>query len=116
MKTFDLAEYFEVRSSAIHGQGVFSLNTMQTGDYLGRYEGPSTLENDTYVLWIENDHGEWEGCDGQNELKYLNHSDRPNAEFDGLDLYAIADIKPGDEVTFDYGEEFRDSLQDEAAL
>ena len=38
-------------------------------------------------------------------LRYLNHCSKPNAEFDGPDLYAISDIKPGEEITFDYGEE-----------
>lgn len=102
--------FLEVKLSPIHGKGVFATDFCNEGDYLGRYEGLPTQENDTYVLWIENDDGEWEGCDGQNDLKFLNHSDHPNAEFDGLDLYAIADIQPGTEVTFDYGEEFKASL------
>lgn len=108
----DLSQLFEVEDSPIHGKGVFSKQAIEEGEYIGSYEGPSTQENDTYVLWMEDDNGEWEGCDGQNELKYLNHSDEPNAEFDGLDLYSIAEIEPGDEVTFDYGEEFRESLSD----
>lgn len=106
----ELHQRFEIKDSPIHGKGVFAKITLEEGDYLGRYEGPSTQEDDTSVLWVENDDGEWEGCDGQNELKFLNHSAEPNAEFDGLDLYAIEEIQPGDEVTFDYGEEFRASI------
>ena len=73
--------------------------------YLGRYHGPRVDENGMHVLWVENDDGEWEGFDGENILRYLNHCKEPNAEFDGRDLYAIRDIRPGEEITFDYGEE-----------
>ncbi len=41
-----------------------------------------------------------------NQLRYLNHSPKPNAEFEGAELYAIRAIKPGEEITFDYGREF----------
>ncbi len=63
-----------------------------------------------HVLWVESgddDSGEeWIGYDGDNELRFLNHAARPNGEMDGLDLYAIRDIRAGEEITIDYGEEF----------
>ena len=42
------------------------------------------------------------GCDGKNLLRYLNHAEPGNAEFDELDLYARTNIKTGDEITFNY--------------
>lgn len=72
---------------------------------MGSYQGPETQENDTYVLWYEGDDGEWNGCDGKNLLRYINHRKPPCAEFSGLDLYAIHDIKIGEEITIDYGDE-----------
>ena len=91
--------------SKIHGKGLFSQVEIENGAYLGRYHGPKVDENDMHVLWVENDDGKWEGIDGENILRYLNQCKKPNAEFDGRDLYAIRDIKPGEEITFDYGEE-----------
>jgi hypothetical protein len=34
--------------------------------------------------------------------RFLNHSCRPNAAFQGLRLFALQDLDVGDEVTFDY--------------
>ncbi|MBT8075418.1 MAG: SET domain-containing protein, partial [Gammaproteobacteria bacterium] len=31
---------------------------------------------------------------------------QPNGEMDGLDLYARRNIRAGEEITIDYGEEF----------
>lgn len=100
-----LQKYFFVDDSDIHGKGLFSKLRIKSGTYLGRYHGPKVKDNDMHVLWIEQDDGGWQGINGENMLRYLNHCNKPNAEFDGQDLYAIRDIKPGDEVTFDYGEE-----------
>jgi len=46
---------------------------------------------------------QWTGYDGRNELRFMNHSDQPNAELDGLDCYALTDIQAGTEITIDYG-------------
>jgi SET domain-containing protein len=43
-----------------------------------------------------------EGRRGLNLLRYLNHAERPNAEFDGFDLYALKNIRAGEEITFNY--------------
>jgi len=72
---------------------------------------PQTLQNDTHVLWVEagttaDGETDWIGYDGNNELRFLNHARPPNGEMDGLDLYARRDIKAGEEITIDYGEEF----------
>ncbi len=42
---------------------------------------------------------------GRNKLRFLNHSNDPNAFFDGFDLFAKKPIQPGDEIPFDYGED-----------
>jgi SET domain-containing protein len=89
--------------SPIHGQGCFARIAFQEGDYIGTYEGPSASRDGTYVLWISEDRRHWTGRSGRNLLRWLNHSETPNAAFDGFDLYAIAPISPGDEITFDYG-------------
>ncbi|MBT5231703.1 MAG: SET domain-containing protein-lysine N-methyltransferase, partial [Methylococcales bacterium] len=71
------------------------------------YEGPITIENSTYVLWVDRD-GEEIGVRGENDLKYLNHSSTPNAEFDDVKLYTLTTIKPGQEITIHYGADWDD--------
>ena len=46
---------------------------------------------------------DWTGYEGRNEMRFMNHSDDPNAEMDGLYCYAVRDIALGCEITIDYG-------------
>ena len=101
-----LAERVRVAESGIHGKGVFARTLLFEDDLIGIYSGPMVQFDDTYVLWIEERDGTWFGIDGMNELRYLNHSSRPNAEFEGDALYALRSIAPGEELTIDYGEDW----------
>ena len=101
----DLQIYFYVNESGIHGKGLFARMFIEAGTYLGTYDGPETEENGMHVLWAEQEDESWVGRDGQNMLRYLNHSTAPCAEFDGFELFSIIDIEPHQEVTIDYGEE-----------
>lgn len=90
--------------SPIHGHGCFAKVSFATGELIGIYEGPEVSEDGTYVLWIYQPDGDaLIGRDGRNLLRWLNHSDDPNAEFDGFALYARRAIAPDEEITFDYG-------------
>ena len=103
----------EVRKSSIHGRGVYAVEPIAAGEQIGSYLGTVTEEDDTYVLWVADEDGQWYGIDGENDLKFLNHSFTPNAEFDGEQLHALRDITPGEEITFHYGEEFVEWLRDQ---
>jgi uncharacterized protein len=101
-----------VDASGIHGRGLFAQQTIPAGTLIGRYEGRPTRENGTHVLWIEGQgNGEWLGIDGCNDLRFVNHSDQPNCEMDGQDLYAARDVGAGEEITIYYGDEFSADLQ-----
>ncbi len=89
--------------SKIHGNGLFAKTAIGEGEYIGTYEGPAAKRDGTYVLWVFEDDKEPVGRSGRNLLRYLNHQDDGNAEFDGFDLYALYDIEPHEEITFDYG-------------
>lgn len=90
-----------VAPSRIHGKGLFARCSLERGQYIGTYLGPGAQRNGSHVLWVE-DGDEWVGRRGFNRLRYLNHSSRPNAEFDGFDLYVIRRIHPHEEITIDY--------------
>jgi SET domain-containing protein len=98
----------EVRVSPIHGRGLFATRAFEPGELIGTYEGPRATENGTYVLWVEDVDGSFYGVHGENELRYLNHSSKPNADFDDELLYAAQRINLGDEICFHYGEDWED--------
>lgn len=93
-----------VAPSAIHGQGLFAALPLQAGQLIGFYEGPMVEEDGAHVLWIEDETGSsWTGYDGVNEMRYMNHADKPTAEMDGLYCYALVNMETDTEVTIDYG-------------
>ena len=99
---------YRVRRSPIHGRGLFARAVIPAGQRIGLYEGPVTARDGDYVLWLDDDDLGEVGIDGQNELRYVNHSRRPNAVFEGQELFALETIPPGAEITHDYGEDWSD--------
>ena len=103
-----MTDRIESRPSPVHGTGVFAVAPIAAGDHVGRYEGDPSADDGTYVLWVEDDDGDWVGIEGTGVLRFLNHSRTPNVEFDGPDLYAVRDIAPDEELLFDYGDDWAD--------
>lgn len=96
-----------VAPSTIHGLGLFANVPISRGTYIGRYSGTRTKENDTYVLWLEDGDGGMFGIDGDCDLRFANHSSKPNARMDSEGrLFADADIPAGEEITWHYGDEW----------
>lgn len=94
----------EIKTSSLHGRGVFARKKLKKHSYLGTFEGSETKKNSSHVLWIHDpETGKETGRLGKNMLRFLNHSARPNAEFDLWELRAVKDISPGEEITIDYG-------------
>lgn len=87
--------------SPIHGTGLFARVRIAKGTYIGTYQGPQAKRDGKYVLWVH-DGDDVTGRRGMNILRYTNHAERPNAEFDGFDMYALRVIKPGEEITINY--------------
>ncbi len=92
--------------SDIHGVGVFAITPIAEGAFIGNYTGLPTAVDGTYVLWIEDDDGNFAGVDGDGVLARLNHSSSPNVEFDGPALFALRPIEEGEELVFHYGDEW----------
>ena len=98
----------EVRPSPVHGQGVFATRRIRKGAWIGMFEGGQTRRDGMHVLWVIDDDGREVGIRGENDLRFLNHSLDPNAEFDGTGLFALRNIQPDCEVTFHYGDGWSD--------
>ena len=95
-----------VKSSEIHGKGLFSEMFFRAGDMIGAFKVVESRRDGKYRIWVEIDDGHVRPFRAINNLKYANHSDLPNAELDGLHMYAIRPILPGEEITFHYGEDW----------
>ena len=96
----------KVRRSPIHGRGLFAESAIAQGTTIGEYAGPPAKRNSPYVLWFEDEEGILRGIVGRNEIRFVNHSESPNAEFVGPELVALHEISPGTEITAHYGDEW----------
>lgn len=107
----------EVRSSPIHGWGLFACVDLVAGQALGEYTGipvpaPSgeSLKREDFVLYRVGDDGEIvDGRDGTGPLRFLNHSIAANVDLDWetWTMRTAWAVKAGEELLFDYGEDWR---------
>ena len=125
--TWTAAE-FEVGPSTIPGAnlGLFARTRIRVGDTIGFYTGKVITEQEyengrfsgsRYILWVARTHiivGEGAKA---NYTRYLNHSSRPNTvlvvstRWKTARFEATRTIRPGDEIFFDYGEYYWNSLE-----
>lgn len=100
----------QVGNSPIHGKGLFARGEIEEGTILGTIQGIHTVNDGSYVLWLD----EFTGVRMLCKYKYINHSDDPNVVlYDTLEVCALRDIYPGEEITFDYGSGEASSEDDE---
>lgn len=99
------------------GNGLFAMEDIPKGACIIEYVGkPVSAEdkNDNakrYLFWT----GRNKMIDGnvpENTARYINHSCKPNCEADGpsgkVFIMALRRIKAGEELTYDYGDEYFD--------
>jgi len=97
------------------GLGLFADEPIKKGiciiEYVGRVIGDkeSYTSKSKYLFEI-NKKITIDGASRKNIARYINHSCRPNAEVDiknqRIFITAIKNIKKGDEIVYDYGEEY----------
>jgi SET domain-containing protein len=100
------------------GLGLFATAAIARRDFIVEYKGRRITHAQAqrleargarYMFEIDS---RWtiDGSSRRHVARYANHSCRPNAEVDlvkgKLMLRAIKNISPGDEITYDYGEEY----------
>lgn len=131
------SEWVEVRNSLIHGSGVFAAkdipNETRVVEYLGEHidkeesekraweqiaKSQETGEASVFIFTLDD---EWD-IDGNfewNTARLINHSCEPNCETwiedDQIFVYALREIKKGEELTFNYGFE-ADTYEDHPCL
>jgi hypothetical protein len=114
------ARLFEVRRSGIHGRGAYAtrdiLNGTRIVEYLGerithkqadaRYEGKGQDDGHTF-LFVVSSRVVIDAGVGGNDARFINHSCDPNCdtviENERVFIEAIRDIKPGEELGYEYG-------------
>lgn len=107
---------YRLRVQRTHtGRGLIAEEPIAQGsciiEYIGRRVGKRERDADRgkYLFWTS-DTTMINGNVKNNIARYINHSCAPNSESDlknrRIYIFAIKNIKPGEEITYDYGAEF----------
>ncbi|MBK8946761.1 MAG: SET domain-containing protein-lysine N-methyltransferase [Ignavibacteriae bacterium] len=116
-------ENFEIKASKISGAGlgVFTKRNIKKGEHIGFYTGKilnaKQLSREPYIsslfiLQITKNYFIYGEGKGSNFVSYINHSNKPNAElvvstrWKTARIVAIKNIKQGDEIFYNYSDEY----------
>ena len=97
-----------VDESPLHGKGLFAAKKIKADSLIIPIEGKPATEDGIYILWWVNEDGSDEGMEVVNDAKYVNHSSKPNAAYYDDGVFALRDIKKGEEITHHYGDGWAD--------
>lgn len=113
-----MKEKFEVkRSKPGAGLGLFAKELIKKGEFIIEYTGEiltgkASDEASGKYLFEVSSKKTIDGKGRENIARYINHSCRPNAEVEikkgRVFIYAKKNIKPGEEISYDYGKEYFD--------
>jgi SET domain-containing protein len=105
------------------GLGLFATEIIDKGSFIVEYKGrrlPNKVADEiadrgSKYLYEINNRWTIDGSNRRNVARYANHSCRPNAESDvtrqkKVIIRAIKKIRPGEEITYDYGEDYFDLI------
>ncbi len=102
-----------VRSSSLHGAGVYTTASIKRGTKVLEYTGPRLSTEQTEGMYADNEvtylftmDDNKTVIDGFGMAAFINHSCSPNCESDQFGdriwIVALRDIKAGEELTYDY--------------
>ena len=102
-----------VRSSPLHGAGVYTTAPIKSGERVLEYTGPRLTKKQTEGMYADSEvtylFGMQDGktvIDGFGTAAFVNHSCDPNCETDQINghiwIIAVRDIGAGEELTYDY--------------
>ena len=99
------------------GSVVFATKEIEKGELIDTYRGQllnneEAEKRDNRYMFEVNSRWTIDGSNRRNLARYFNHSCRPNAESDvkghRVIVMARKKIKPGEEITYDYGKDYVD--------
>ncbi len=108
-------QLWEVRPSGIHGTGMFARTNIPAETRVIEYVGERVSKEESerrriagnIFVFIVSDEFDIDGLVDWNPARFINHSCGPNCEAQEEDeqiwIYALRDIKAGEELTFNYG-------------
>ena len=102
-----------IRSSSLHGAGVYTSAPIAKGTRILEYSGPRITAKQADGLYADGDVTYLFGMDGGKTIidgfgmaAFVNHSCDPNCETDQIDrriwIIALRDIVAGEELSYDY--------------
>ena len=110
---------YEVRRTRT-GLGLFATKPISKGKRIIEYFGPlvpndKVEKSDGKYFFGVNKKWSIDGSPRENIARYINHSCRPNAEPTvsyrrRVWIWARRNIKPGEEITYDYGKEYFEGI------
>lgn len=107
--------HLQVKRSSVAGLGLFAGEPIKKGTCIIEYTGRTISKKEEYTsnskyLFEVNKRKTIDGRDRSNKARYINHSCKPNAEaiiYKGrIFIFALKNIRPGEEIFYDYGEEY----------
>jgi SET domain-containing protein len=115
-------KFFRVGRSKT-GLGLFATDIIPKGTIIAEYRGrrlrneqaDKLADRGNKYLYEINNRWTIDGSNRRNLARYANHACRPNSESDvtrqrKVIIRAIKKIRPGDEITYDYGEDYFDLI------
>ena len=106
---------FAVLDSSIQGRGAFAMQSFEAGERIVNYGGERISKAESrrrceagnpYIFALSA-HWDLDGNQPDNPARFFNHSCQPNCEAqlddDEIWIVALRDIRPGEELSFDYG-------------
>jgi len=115
-----MPDNIQIAPSPIHGQGGFATRFMPKAarviEYIGeritKAESRRRCEAQNWFIFGLSEEFDLDGNVESNPARFLNHSCAPNCEAicekDRLWIVALRDIRPGEEITFNYGYDLAD--------
>jgi len=124
MKTAHSYLSAEIRESVIDGRGLFTKVRLRRRRKIGQFSGELISIREArrrakslkQIAIVELNNGKAiDGTEAGNHFRFMNHSCSPNTfirRFRNLvEFYALKDIKPGEELTCDYGESHHEGMR-----
>lgn len=125
------ADDFEVKTSSVPGigKGLFAKVRIRAEDHIGDYTGEVLTDEEFYAkkkyylsdynVWVCKDCWIWGEGKKANYVRFINHSEDPNAElvtstrWKKARVRAVKAIAPGEEIFMSYGSDYWENIEKE---